>query len=172
MDRIEQVRLAAKEYGTRSVENMRMGEKLGHEIMAAFDTYLTPKGGLVIGVPPTGEWQHDKGDYHDAAFSYYYEPLLTVRDVQFGMCIQILDNLWVRLVVNLRKEGQRIGVFCGHGDDEVFWVPENYSTADIDRICERLFQTLLGLYRGDVNVFVHGNEKMLTIGFVPSRANP
>jgi hypothetical protein len=88
------------------------------------------------------------------------------------MCVQILDNLWVRLVVNLRKEGVRIGVFCGDGNDEVLWIPEDYLASDIDRICERLFQTLLGFYRGDVNVFVHGDEKMLTIGFVPPRTKP
>jgi hypothetical protein len=172
MDRIEQIREAAREYGKHSIENMQMGETLGREIMAAFDTYLTPKGGLVIGVPPIGSWEHDKGDYRDAAFSYYHEPLLTVSQTQFGIGVHILDNLWVRLVVTLRKQGDRIGVFCGHGNNEALWIPEKGSAADIGRVCERLFQTLLGYYRGDVNVFVYGDEKMLTIGFVPPRTKP
>jgi hypothetical protein len=74
MDRIEEVRAAATEYGKRSVENMRMGEKLGREIMTAFDKYLTPSGGLITGVPPVGDWSPDSGDYRGAAFSYYHTP--------------------------------------------------------------------------------------------------
>ena len=59
MDRIEQIRKAAEEYGKRPVENMQMAEKLGPEIIAAFDRYLTLKGGLVIGV--TRRFSRSKG---------------------------------------------------------------------------------------------------------------
>ena len=170
MDRIEQIRKAAEEYGKRSVENMQMAEKLGQEIIAAFDRYLTLKGGIVIGVPPSGEWRHDNGDYGAAAYSYFHEPILRVRPIQFGMCVKIWDNLSIRLVVNLKKEGERIAVFCGPSNEEALWIPTTYLAADIDRICERLFQTLLSYYRGDVNLFVDGDEKMQTIGFV-SRHN-
>ncbi|MEA2885667.1 MAG: hypothetical protein QOD11_27 [Bradyrhizobium sp.] len=163
MARIDEVRAAADEYGLRSIENMRLSEQLGREIMAAFDKYLTPDGGIVIGVPPRGEWRHNGGDYADAAFSYYHEPFLTVRDTEFGMCVTVSDNLWVRLVVKLQKEGDRIGVFVGEGD--AIWIPTAYSSNDLKRICEALFESLIGLYQGDVNVFVHGDERMLTIGF-------
>jgi hypothetical protein len=171
MDRIDEVRAAVEEYGKRSVENLRLGEKLGREIMAAFDKYLTPNGGLVTGVPPFGDWRDDVGDYHDAAFSYYHTPVLTVRETQFGMSVRIFDHLSVRMVVNLRKEGDRIGVFVDDGD--AIWLPANYAEADLQQICERLLSGLLGLYRGDVNVFVHGDERMLTIGFgVNHQKNP
>jgi hypothetical protein len=163
MERIEEVRAAATEYGQRSIENMRLGEKLGREIVEAFDKYLSPAGGLITGVPPRGDWRHDAGDYRDAAFSYYYTPILTVRDTEFGMCVKIFDNLWVRLVVKLQKEGHRVAVFVNDG--EPIWIPVVYGPEDLDKICEGLFQTLVGLYRGDVNVFVHGDERMLTIGF-------
>jgi hypothetical protein len=168
MDRIEEIRAAAEDYGRRSVENMRMGEKLGREIMAAFDRYLSPSGGLVIGVPPRGDWQPDKGDYHDAAFSYYHTPVLTVRDTQFGMSVRIFDHYWVRLVVNLKKEGERIAVLIDNGDP--IWISVNYNADDLTSICERLFQSLIGLYRGDVNVFVHGDERLMTIGFLASHS--
>lgn len=163
MDRIEEVRTAAEEYGQRSIENMKLGEKLGREIMEAFDKYLSLTGGSVIGVPPQGEWRHDGGDYRDAAFSYYYTPILSVKDTQFGMCVTVFDNLWVRLVVKLQKEGHRIGVFVDDGN--AIWIPTTYGPEDLENICERLFKSLVGLYRGDVNVFVHGDERMLTIGF-------
>ena len=164
MDRIEEIRAAAEEYGRRSVENMRMGEKLGREIMTTFDRYLSPSGGLVTGVPPTGDWQPEKGDYRDAAFSYYHTSVLTVRDTQFGICVRIFNHYWVRLVVNLKKEGERIAIFIDERDP--IWISVNYSTDDLSRICERLFQSLIGLYRGDVNVFVHGDERLMTIGFL------
>lgn len=163
MERIDKVKAAAEEYGRRSIENMRTGEKLGRAIMAAFDTYLSPSGGLVTGVPPTGDWQPESGDYHDAAFSYYHTPILTVRDTRFGMSVRIFDHYWVRLVVRLKKEGERIGVFIDDG--EPTWISVEYNADDLNRICERLFQSLIGLYRGDVNVFVHGDERLMTIGF-------
>jgi hypothetical protein len=169
MERIGEIRAAAEEYGRRSIENMRLGEKLGREIMAAFDKYLLPSGGLVTGVPPTGDWRPEAGDYRDAAFSYYQTPILTVRDTQFGMSVKIFDHLWVRVVVNLRKEGERIGVFVEEG--EATWIPVIYSPTDLNEICERLFQYVLGIYRGDVNVFVHGDERLMTIGFGTSHAS-
>jgi hypothetical protein len=114
MERIEEIRTSATEYGRRSVENMRMGEKVGREIINAFDKYLSSTGGLVMGVPPSGDWRPDS-DYHDATFSYYHTPVLTVRDTQFGMSVRIFDHLSVRVVVNLRKEGDRIAVFIDDG---------------------------------------------------------
>ena len=163
MDRIEEVRAAANEYGKRSVENMQLGEKLGRDIMAAFDKYLSPNGGLVIGVPPTGEW-HERGDYNSAAFSFYHDGILSVRDTEFGMCVTVFEgHLWVRIAVKLQKEGERIAVFVDDG--EAVWLPVAYAPGDLDRVCERLFKVLVGYYQGDVNVFVHGDEKHLTIGF-------
>ena len=165
-ERIEEIRAAAEDYGRRSVENMRMGEKLGRKIMATFDKYLSPSGGLVTGVPPTGDWHPDGGDYGEAAFSYFHAPVLKVRDTQFGMSVRIFDQYWVRLVVNLKKEGERIAVFIDEGVP--IRISVNYSTDDLSRICELLFQSLIGLYRGDVNVFVHGDERLMTIGFLAS----
>lgn len=168
MERIDEIRAAAEEYGRRSVENMQMGEKLGREIIAAFDRYLSPSGGLINGVPPTGEWQPDAGDYGEAAFSYFHTALLKVRDTQFGMSVRIFDHYWVRMVVSLKKEGERISVSLDNGDP--IWISVNYSAEDLSGICERLFQSLIGLYRGDVNVFVHGDERLMTIGFLASRS--
>jgi len=167
MSRIEAVAAAANEYGQRSVENMEMGRRLGRKIIEGYDKYLRPEGGLVVGVPPHGEWRHDAGDYRDATFSCYHVPILTVRDIEFGMCVTVLENLWVRQVVRLEKQGDRIAVFVDNG--EAVWVPTEYSDGDIEGVCERLYQALLGLYRGDVNVFLHGDERQMTIGFGGSR---
>jgi len=165
VERIAEIRTAAEEYGRRSVENMRLGQTLGREIMAAFDKYLSPSGGLVMGVPPTGEWRTNTGDYHDAAFSFYHTPILTVRETQFGMSIQIFEHLWVRQVVILRKEGDQVAVFVDDG--EAIWIPVSYKPSDLEQICERVFQSVLGIYRGNVNVFVHGDDRLMTIGFAP-----
>lgn len=163
MDRIEQVRAVAEEYGKRSVENMKLGGKLGREIMRSFDKYLSSEGGLVFGVPPSGEWNSDS-DYGDAAFSYYHQGVLRVRDTEFGMCVTVFkDVLWIRIVVKLEKQGDRIGVFVDDG--EPTWIPISYGAADLERICERLLSTLIGYYQGDTNKFVYGDEKHITIGF-------
>jgi hypothetical protein len=146
---------------------MEMGQKLGRKIIEAYDKYLRPEGNLVVGVPPQGDWKPDVGDYRDATFSFYHEPILTVRDIEFGICVQVLENLWVRQVVRLEKQGERIAVFVDAG--EAVWVPSEYSDADIERVCERLYQALLGIYRGDVNVFVHGDARQITIGFAARR---
>jgi hypothetical protein len=169
-DRIEQVRAAAEEYGKRSIENWKLGEKLGRRIMTAYDKYLSANGGSVIGVPPRGEWRHDGGDYRDAAFSYYYTPILTVRDTEFGMCVTVSQNHWVRQVVKLQKEGERIAVFVEDADP--IWIPVEYGDKDVEAICEKLLEALVGLYRGDVNVFVHGDERMMTIGFGIGHSTP
>ena len=164
MDRIEEVRAAAEEYGRRSVENMNLGRKLGTEILEAFDKYLSSAGGLVIGVPPSGEWRTNGGCYGDAAFSYFYDGVLSVRDTTFGVAVTIFkDTLWVRMIVKLQKQGDRIGVFVDDG--KAVWLPTTYSAQDLERACERLLRTLVGHYQGDVNAFVHGDERRLTIGF-------
>lgn len=168
MEWIEVIRNAMSEYGARSVENMNLCRKLGREIIAAFDKYLSSEGNVVIGVPPAGDWQPDKGDYRDATFSFYDGGTLRVDDTQLGLGVRIRHikddgSLWLRVVVNLRKQGDRIGVFPDDGAG--IWIPVDYREDDLTAICARLYENVLGIFTGDVNIFVHGSEKLPTIGF-------
>jgi len=168
MPKIDEIRKAATEYGRRSVENMQICERLGRRIIEAFDRFLKPEGGLVIGVTPKEEWHPEQGDYSSAAFSFYHDGILNLNEVQFGLAVRIdhlTDNghFWVRLVVALRKNGDKIGVLAG--DQDIIWLPINYEDADVQNVCEGVYEILLRVYRDDVNLFVQGRENLQTIGF-------
>jgi hypothetical protein len=172
-DRIDEIRRAVKEYGRRSAENMEICRRLGRAIIVAFDRYLTLKGSLVFGVPPFGDWSPEKGDYRDATFSFHGSRTLRIEDVQFGMALRVdnLDDsgcLWLRIVVNLRKQGEKIGVFVNEDSDGI-WIPTNYSDRDLSEICEALYQLALRAFREDARMFVEGSGQFGTIGFMGGR---
>lgn len=170
MNRINDVRHAAATYGRRSVENMEICRKLGRKIIGAFDRYLTIEGDVAFGVPPSGAWDPEAGDYRDATFSFYGDGLLRLSDIQFGIAVRI-DNLrdegvcWRRIVVNLRKEGDKIGVFPDTQSDGV-WIPVAYDAGNISEVCEALYRVLLNSFREDTQIFVEGNGRFGTIGFI------
>jgi hypothetical protein len=165
MERIDEIRAAAKEYGQRSIENKQLCEKLGHEIIFAFDRYVSSAGGLVAGVPPKGDWRPNV-EYRDEVFSFYQSLILTLGEVELGICIPVFDNQWVRQVIRLRKEGDQIIVLITENESQKVRLPADYTAAHLNEVCERIFQNALMLFRGEVNVFVDGGGGHLkTIGF-------
>jgi hypothetical protein len=73
--------------------------------------------------------------------------------------------LWLRIVVNLRKQGEKIGVFLNEDSDGI-WIPTNYSDRDLSEICEALYQLALRAFREDARMFVEGSGQFGTIGFM------
>lgn len=173
MKQIEKLRDAAAEYGRRSIENYKICNELGQKIIKAFDLFLDPEGGIVIGVPPEGEWDPEKGDYHDAAFSTFGSPVLRLGDIQLGIAVRV-DNkgdngsTWLRIITTLRKEAGHILVFVGGNEVSGVKIYVNYSEQDLKRICENLFTAALSSFQEDINVFVDGRTGNTTIGFLHS----
>jgi uncharacterized protein (DUF58 family) len=102
---------------------------------------------------------------------------LRLGDIQFGIAVRI-DNLkdegacWRRIVVNLRKEGKKIGVFLGNQSDEV-WIPLVYREGHLNEVCEALYRILIDSFRENTQLFVEGNERFGTIGFsIMNRLRP
>jgi hypothetical protein len=162
MERIEQVRAAAKEYGRCSIENYKLMTKLGRDIISSFDRYLSPARGLVFGVPPKGEWDSNV-EYRDDAFSH--DPILTVGTIEFGLAIRIFEKQELRQIVGLRKDGDQIFVFVTDSESQKLRIPVDYTSDDLDHVCEQIFQNVLLLFSGHVRAYVHGNEGLMTIGF-------
>lgn len=167
MRRIDHIREIASEYVRHSTDNYELCTKLGRDIMKAFDEYLAPGGGLVIGVPPSGDWSSDQGDYRGASFSYCHQRLFELDDIQFGMAVRVdhirdSGHFWMRIVVDLRKKGDRIGVSVGEG--KTVWLPIEYHTGDLEPVCERIFAELQGAFQNQVTAFREGSDRA-TIGF-------
>jgi hypothetical protein len=167
MARIDEIRKAVAEYGRRSVEYSEIVHDLGRRILLALDDYLIPGGGVVFGVPPTGEW--DPGvDYRDAIFSSFGK-ILDLEDVCFGIAIRI-DNLsdsgslWVRLPTTIRKEGERLKVFAG--TTKGVWLSIPREADDLQAVCEHLFEVVLAAFQNDVRFYLHGSMHEMTIGFL------
>ena len=170
MNRIDEVRQAAANYGQRSVANVEVCRKCGRDIITAFNKYLTIEGDIAVGVPPHGEWNPIGGDYHDATFSFYGQGLLRLGDVQFGIGVRV-DNLkdegafWRRIVVNLRREGEKIGVFVDDKNAGI-WIPTEYQEGHVTEICDALYRVLLHSFREDAKIFAEGSARYGTIGFL------
>ena len=172
-ERIEQLTAAMSEYGERSIQNMNLCRTLGRAIIDSFDKYLSVKGGLVLGVPAKGDWSGEKGDYRDGAFSFHGGGLLHVNDIQFGMSVRIPNSkddgsLWMRVIVNLRKQGETFGVFL-NDDGPGIWIPVNYSEQDLQQISEKLFDDVLANFRDGVVNFDEGSGQFGTVGFLGTR---
>jgi hypothetical protein len=169
MNRINEIKQAASDYGRRSIENMEVCRTLGRAIIKAFDKYLTLEGDVAIGVPLRGDWDPKTGDYRDATFSFHGRKILRIENVQFGIGVRI-DNLrddgalWLRIVVNLRKYGEKIGVFV-EDKSEGFWIPVDYKDSHLQEICDGLYRVLLQSFREDTQIFVEGSGRYGTIGF-------
>lgn len=169
--RIDELRLAADDYGKVATSTCRLLMTFGHDFIAAFGKYLHRDKQLVWGVPPTGEWKPDN-DYRDAAFSTYERSEYTLDPVMMGVAVTIENlnddgKLWVRVVVGLRKIGDMIEVSVG--DHATVKLPVEYQ-GHIENACEMVFDRLLKVFTEDV---AHNREGYYgldaTIGFFASK---
>ena len=169
MKPIDKLRHIVAEYGRKSIENYKVCRELGRNIIESLREFLDSPPGAVIGVPPHGDWDINQGDYRDEVFSTFTDEILLIKDVQLGISIRV-DNLndsgsfWMRIVVNLRKEGERFLISIG--DRFQTSIPVSYETNDLKHLSEEIFGAVLRAYEEDVNVFVDGLTGKTTIGFL------
>lgn len=146
---IEELSAAVATYGQTSLEVMNTVRTFGDAFIPAFAEYLQTEPSSVVGVPPSGEWDPDSGDYRDEKYGFFRVGQLRVEAHTMGVAISIPNlkddgRLWVRLLVEISVEGSDLVV--GVGDAPVVRLPKDCGPGDMRRLCEAAYQTALSMF--------------------------
>lgn len=138
------------EYSDASIENHDAIHKLGEEIIEAFSAFIETD---VHGVPPSGDWQPEKGDYHDAKFSDFDDKIFRIDPVSMGVAVYVPSyeenfGVWVKILVTMELEADEFIIVVA--DAPAFRISRRYELRDVKRICNRINQELLAMFTDPV----------------------
>jgi hypothetical protein len=150
--KIDEIRQAARDYGKASRANYEYCLRLKNDVISTLNDYLAEGEKVVLGVPPSGEWNPEQGDYRDQALDIFDDPLVMLRDIEFGVAVR-LDNLedsgccWVRVPISVRRISGNVEMTVG--DQPVVRVSLDYG-GHLTKICEAVRRELLAIFQDPV----------------------
>ncbi len=153
MTRMQQLQEAVRRYGQSSIDNNRLVRSCGEALIYHFRSYLGSEPDAVLGVPPRGSWDPESVDYGDEKFSFFGAAMLQITPVEMGLSVRIPNlhdegELWVRVVVTIEVSDGQFVVAVGDGPS--VRIALDPSTADLDRVSERIFEWLLAIFENPV----------------------
>lgn len=164
---IDEIRQAARDYGQESQTNYEFCLRLKEDVISALDDYLAQGDKVAVGVPPSGEWNPEQGDYRDEALDAFNDPLIILSDVdKFGIAVRV-DNLedsgccWVRVPLSVRRTSGNLHMTVGN--QPVVRVPLA-NQGHLTKICEAVRLDLLAIFRDPV---AKRRSDLKRIGFRP-----
>ena len=140
--------------------------RLKNDVISTLNDYLAEGEKVVLGVPPSGEWNPEQVDYRDEALDAFDDPLVMLRDIEFGIAVR-LDNLedsghcWVRVPLSVHRASGNVEMTAG--DQPVVRVPLEYQ-GHLTKICEAVWRDLLTIFRDPV---AKRRSDLKGIGFRP-----
>jgi hypothetical protein len=150
--RLDNLSLAITEYGDLSIELARRVKDLGNAVIKALPDYLGGEA-RVLGVDPLDDnWKI--ADYHDQKFSTHGIGVLEVDTIQMGVavCIPHIKDSgkhWTRVEVNFDPDNGDLSISIGD-ESSKFSVTDPYTQADVERICEAIYEYILALFADPV----------------------
>ncbi len=145
--------------------NDRFCRQFKDDFIPVLREYLKPGDDrVVVGVPPTGDWEPERGDYRDQAVDTFDDGILTVRDISFGVAVRIdhtEDNchFWIRSTITLRKTSESVEAIVGN--EPIIRMPLNYR-GELTKVCEAVYRDLLAVFRQPL---ADRRPELRTIGF-------
>lgn len=164
--RLYDLSLALTEYGELSVELANRVKHLGNAVIKALPDHLGDDA-RVLGVDPLDDdWKIT--DYRDQKFSTHGMGVLEVDTIQMGVavCIPHISDSgkhWMRVEVNFEPDNGDLRISIGD-ESTKFSVGDPYTHADVERICEAIYEYILALFADPV-AFATARSKG-KIGFV------
>lgn len=155
-DRMKVLQDAMSLYSDMTVKNFQTIHALGDAVVQHLPIYLG-EGSQVWGVPPTGEYRTNAGDYRDAKFSTYYNGTLTLAPIQMGVAVGIPHTnddgkFWPRIVLEFEMIGDAITVRIGDSPRAVRGIPLESDEQDLEQICEEIHEYIRSVLENPVKV--------------------
>jgi hypothetical protein len=141
-ERMLELQAAMDFYGDTTGRLYMISHKFGDEITYTLAEYLG-EGARVLGVPPEGEWTHQKGEHRDAKYSTYRSGYLRIEPILMGVAIKIPHSkdsgaYWIRVTIEMVLVGDTITVHVG--EKSLRGIPVEYSKNDVERVHEMIFE--------------------------------
>ena len=160
--RFQKLSDAAGQYGERSFDNYAQIRSLAERVQSGLCAYMQHDEKCVFLVPPQGPYGSQ--NYGSGAFSVSGKGFLPLEPISFGLGIRVSDTGdFMRLVLNCRKEGNKISMQVEDKQDYEFDLP--LEEKDIETCLEGLFQYLVHWFDDRVEHYDHGNYGSTDIGF-------
>jgi len=164
--KMSELQEAMNRYGATSVRNYQTIHPIGERLIKGFEAYLGVPG-CVLGVPPTGEWRHDAGDYSDTKFSTHKAGLLSLGPISMGLALQIPHTkddgaFWMRVVLEFQIEGRTFSVRIGDG--KTLGLPVDCTDLDLLPVYDEIFAYVKEFFIHPVSYFEA--ERTGAIGFL------
>ena len=145
---------AMNRYGEATVENYRVIHEFGDTLIGKMKTYLG-EGAEVRGVPPKDDYRANAGDYHDAKFSTYYNPKLSLAPIQMGLSIGIPHSkddgiYWPRVVLEFEIEGNAMSMRIGDKGLPRRGISLKPDDVEFTEICEEIYSYVLDVLENPV----------------------
>ncbi len=104
---LAKIEAAAEQYGLRSFDNYAQIRSVAERLRDGLCEYLAPGDKCVFLVPPQGAFGPQ--NFGSGAFSVSGKGFLPLEPISFGLSVKVSSSGdYMRLVVNARKEGDRI----------------------------------------------------------------
>jgi len=104
---LAKIEAAAEQYGLRSFDNYAQIRSVAERLRDGLCEHLDPGGKCVFLVPPQGAFGPQ--NFGSGAFSVSGQGFLPLEPISFGLSVKVSSSGdYMRLVVNARKEGDRI----------------------------------------------------------------
>lgn len=153
---------AANAYGERSFDNYAQIRSVAEQVQAGLCGYLDHDRKCVYLVPPQGPFIEQ--NYGSAAFSVSGKGFLPLEPISFGLGVRVSETGdFLRIVLQCRKEGDRIDVQVEHNKTYELDLPLNEH--NLDAVLEGLYQHILHWFTDRVERYDHGNYGTSDIGF-------
>jgi hypothetical protein len=155
-ERMRELQEAMENYSDMTIKNYKFIHALGDAVVEQLPSYLG-EGSSVLGVPPTGEYRIDNGDYRDAKFSIYSAGILKLAPIQMGVAVGIPHarddgRFWPRVVLEFETNRDAINVTVGDGPVAVRGVPLPHTAEDVEKVCEAIHEYIRSVLENPVKV--------------------
>lgn len=155
-ERMKVLQDAMSLYSDMTVKNFQAVHALGDAVVQHLPIYLG-EGSQVCGVPPTGEYRTDAGDYRDAKFSTYHGDMLTLAPIQMGVAVGIPHTkddgkFWPRIVLEFEMIADAITVRIGDNPRAVRGIPPEFDKQDLEHVCEEMHEYIRSVLENPVKV--------------------
>lgn len=155
-ERMKVLQDAMSQYSDMTIKNFHAIEALGDAIVQHLPVYLG-EGSEARGVPPSGEYQEEVGDYRSRKFSTYDKGTLTLAPIQMGLAVGIprtsgMGKYWPRIVLEFEMIGDAITVWIGDSPRAVRGIPLDFSEEELERICEEIHEYIRSVFESPVKV--------------------
>lgn len=150
--RLDELAETILDYEARARRAYQAVSSFARVLIAAFDRYLDPRPGHVVGVPAKGPWDPKK-DWGDKMFGQAHPDHPTLEPIRFAVAVKVRHEetdttWWIRSKLSVEATGD---VIRGRIEDRFDFEHHPDDPDSLDQLCALLYKDLAAYYADAIN---------------------